>query len=115
MQEKLQTIRTVLEHYAKADDGAVELLKGFAYTGEKDGNSLAWKAIALLDEVIDALDSAELVEEVTEAIIDNKRHGITGDIDPNWYPNNDEYGNIKAEAQVAIKAIKDFRKGNADE
>lgn len=106
MKEKLQAIRDTLEYYAKADDGAIELLRGFAYAGEKDSNSPARKGLALLDEVMDGLDSEELVERVTEAVIDNKRHGLMGMADPNWYPDNFEYGNIKAEAQTAIGAIK---------
>lgn len=117
MKEKLQAIRDTLEYYAKADDGAIELLRGFAYAGEKDSNSPARKGLALLDEVMDGLDSEELVEEATEAVIDNKRQGIIGVMDANWYPSNYEYGNIKAEVQTTIGAVKDFnpKKGNADD
>ncbi len=57
MKEKLQKVKQTLEIYAKADDGIIELTKGFAYRGEKDANSLANKGIALIDSIIAELDS----------------------------------------------------------
>jgi len=42
------------------------------------------------------------LRECVEAVIMNRRHGIMGQIDPNWYPSNHEYGNIEAEVRTVL-------------
>lgn len=42
------------------------------------------------------------LRKCVEAVILNRRDGIAGQIDPNWYPSNFEYGNIEAEVQTVL-------------
>lgn len=49
---EINVIRTALEHYQRADDGAFNLLKGFAAKpGEGDPRSYARRALQVLDAV----------------------------------------------------------------
>lgn len=42
------------------------------------------------------------LKKCVEAVILNKRGGMPGQFDPNWYPSNFEYGNIEAEVQTVL-------------
>lgn len=52
-EKALAVAREALEHYAKADDGAYQMMAGFkAKTTDKCPNSIANKALATIDEIV---------------------------------------------------------------
>lgn len=53
--------------------------------------------------------SKKELERCIEAVILNKRDGAMGQLNPNWYPDNFEYGNIKAEVQACLNTFIEMR------
>ena len=66
MTTELQQVKEALEYYARQEDGVIELMYGFAFTGEKAVDSPVNLALVALNKYTERLKSEEDKGEVSD-------------------------------------------------